>query len=473
MKKVNVSDKMLFMASNNFDLSKLLQTNPNLSRKQKLKFVWTLSIPGIFAQISSIIMQYIDAAMVGSLGANASASIGLVASSTWVLGSLVNSLSVGFTVQVAHAVGEGNQDKAKRILLKSIASCIVFSVILGIVAVSISDVLPKILGGEQAILKDSSIYFLVFAASTPLYQMIYLMSGMLQCSGNMKIPSILNSAMCILDAIFNVLFIKVLKLGVMGAAFGTAASALVIAILMIYFTLVRSEYLGISSGRKPLKFSPTMSQDEDESQIVKTAIKLAFPIAVESVAFTGVLVVITRIIAPLGAIALSANSFAVTAEALCYMPGYGISEAATTLVGQSVGAKRKDLVNSFSWIAVISGMAIMAAMGIVMFLICPYVFKILTPVQEIQTLAIKVLRIELFAEPFYGAAIVATGALRGQNDTFIPSILNLISLWIVRLGLSLLLVGKLGVLGIWIAMTAELCFRGIVMLARLVWKSRQ
>lgn len=458
------------MASKYFDLSKLLQTNPNLSRKQKLKFVWALSVPGIFAQISSIVMQYIDAAMVGSLGANASASIGLVASSTWVLGSLVNSLSVGFTVQVAHAVGEGNQNKAKRILLKSLRSCIIFSMILGIAAVSVSGILPRILGGGQAILKDSSIYFLVFAASTPLYQIIYLMSGMLQCSGNMKVPSILNSAMCLLDAIFNVFFIKVLRLGVMGAAFGTAASAFVIAILMIYFTLVRSEYLGISGGRKPLK---TLDKNESEGEIVRNAVKLAFPIAVQSVAFTGVLVVITRIIAPLGAVALSANSFAVTAEALCYMPGYGISEAATTLVGQSVGAKRKDLVNSFSWISVISGMAIMAAMGIVMFLICPFVFKILTPVKEIQALAIKVLRIELFAEPFYGASIVAMGALRGQNDTLVPSILNLVSLWIVRLGLSVLLVGKLGLLGIWIAMTAELCFRGIVMLLRLIWKSRK
>ena len=72
------------MLSQNFDLSKLLQNNPNLSRKQKITFVWTLSIPGILAQISSILMQYIDAAMVGGLGAVASASIGLVASSTWV-----------------------------------------------------------------------------------------------------------------------------------------------------------------------------------------------------------------------------------------------------------------------------------------------------------------------------------------------------------------------------------------------------
>ncbi len=458
------------MASKNFDLYELLEKNPVLSRIQKLKFVWNLSIPGILAQISSIMMQYIDAAMVGSLGANASASIGLIASSTWVLGSLVNSLSVGFTVQVAHAVGEGNQNKAKRILLKSMKSCLIFSLVLAIASSTLSGILPKILGGGEEVLRDSGIYFLIFALSTPLYQTIYLMGGMLQCSGNMKVPSILNTLMCVLDAFFNIFFIKVLNLGVMGAALGTAASAVVIAVLMAFFTLCRSDYLGISGGRLPPR---TLEKSESDREINSRAIKLALPIAVQSVAFTGALVVVTRIIAPLGAVALSANSFAVTAEALCYMPGYGISEAATTLVGQSVGAKRRDLANSFSWITVFAGMAIMAAAGIIMFFICPFVFRLLTPVEEIQNLAVKILRIELFAEPLYGASIVATGALRGQNDTFVPSIMNLISLWIVRLGLSVLLVGSLGLVGIWIAMAGELCFRGTLMLIRLVILSRR
>ncbi len=457
------------MLSKNFDLSKLLQTTPNLSRKQKIEYVWSLSIPGILAQISSILMQYIDAAMVGSLGAQASAAIGLVASSTWVLGSLSNALSIGFTVQVAHAVGEGNQDKAKNILLKSISSCLIFSLVITLISVLISKYLPDWLGAQEEIKKDAIIYFLIFALITPFYQIIYLMSGMLQCSGNMKIPSILNSLLCILDAAFNVIFIKVLKMGVMGAALGTAASAIVISLLMLYFTLHKSEYLGISKGRRPLK----LSDSETSGKVInRQAIKLASPIAVEKVAFTGALVAITKLIAPLGSLALSANSFAVTAEALCYMPGYGISEAAQTLVGQSVGANRKDLTKSFSWITVFAGMIIMGLTGILMYILCPYVFNLLTPVEEIRDLSVKILRLELFAEPLYGASIVASGALRGQNDTLVPSILNLISLWIVRLGLSIFLVNSLGLIGIWLAMAIELCFRGSVMLIRLLVKSK-
>lgn len=452
------------MALKTFDLSKLLEEKPTLTRREKLNFVWNLSIPGMLAQISSILMQYIDAAMVGGLGENASAAIGLVASSTWVIGSLTNSLAVGYTVQVAHAVGEGNQNKAKRILIKSIIFCLIFSLLLATLASAISGNLPGILGGSPQIKRDASIYFLIFALSTPLYQFIYLLSGMLQCSGNMKVPAILNSTLCLLDAGFNVLFIKVFGLGVMGAALGTACSALVVALLMGYFALVKSEYLGIRGGRMPVK---TLDKMESGWVINKQAVKLALPIAVQSVAFTGALVVVTRIIAPLGAVALSANSFAVTAEALCYMPGYGISDAATTLVGQSIGAKRKDLAKSFGWITVVAGMLIMAVTGLIMYFICPFVFRLLTPVVEIQALAVTVLRIELFAEPLYGASIVATGALRGQNDTLVPSILNLFSIWVVRLGLSLLLINSYGLQGIWLAMAIELCFRGLVMLTRL------
>ncbi len=452
------------MASKHFDLSKLLKDSPSLSRKQKLKLVYSLSIPGILAQISSILMQYIDAAMVGNLGANASASIGLVASSTWVLGSLSHAMSIGFTIQVAHAVGEGNQDKAKNILLKSISFCLFFSLILTGLASAVSGFLPGWLGAEDSIKKDATLYFFVYSLSTPFYQMIYLMSGMLQCSGSMKVPSILNSLLCVLDALFNVLFIRAFNLGVLGAALGTTVSAIVISIALIYATIHKSDYLGLTKNRKPQK---DISDKSQNSLVTVKAIKLATPVAVEKVAFTGALVVITKLIAPLGSVALAANSFAVTSEALCYMPAYGISEAATTLVGQSVGAKRKDLTKSFSWITVFSGMAIMFLTGILMYFLCPIIFKILTPVYDIQLLSIKILRIELFAEPLFGASIVAAGALRGQNDTFIPSLLNLFSLWVVRLGLSVLLVKNHGLTGIWIAMAVELCFRGIVMLIRL------
>ncbi len=446
--------------SKNFDLSILLKENDSLSFGQQINYVWRLSLPGIMAQISSILMQYIDAAMVGRLGADASAAIGLVASSTWVIGSLISAMCIGFTVQVAQAVGAGEKPKAKSLLTQGITACLLFDLILMALASVLSPVIPVWLGADQAIHKDASAYFLVYALSIPAYHMVYLMSGMLQCSGNMKTPSILNALMCLLDVVFNYLFIFMLGLGVKGAAYGSASAAFVTAVIIMFYTLVQSDYLKLK-GQKWQWIKTT---------VLGKALKIAVPVAVESTAFTGALVVITRIIAPLGAVALAANSFAVTAESLCYMPGYGIQEASTTLVGQSVGARRKDLTKSFAWITVVMGIAVMALMGCIMYFICPWVLGLLTPVTDIRDLGVRILRIELFAEPLYGAAIVCSGALRGAGDTLVPSIMNLISIWIVRLGLSLLLVGPYGLIGIWIAMTAELCFRGMIFLIRLASK---
>jgi len=400
------------MAEKNFDLSRLLKQNPDISLKQQINFVYALSIPGVMAQISSILMQYIDAAMVGALGAGASAAIGLVASSTWVIGSLSHALCIGFTVQVAHAVGAGDKQKASRIFIQGIYTTLIFSLLMCLLSFFICKKLPFWLGGNANIAKDASLYFLIFGISTPFFITVSLMSGMLQCSGNMKFPAIMNGTMCLLDILFNFIFINLLKLGVMGAAIGSGCAALLSALVLFLYTLMKSDFFNI----KQLK---NMSVD---FYCIKKAIKLSTPIAIESSAFTMALVVVARMIAPLGSISLSANSFATTAEALCYMPGYGIQEASITLVGQSVGAKRKDLTKSFSIITVMAGMLVMSLCGILMYFVCPVVFGFLTPDADIKNLSIQVLRIELFAEPMYAAAIVASGCLRGKGDTLVPGI---------------------------------------------------
>ena len=448
----------------NFNLALLLKQQKEFTFAQKISYVWQLSLPGIFAQISSIIMQYIDAAMVGRLGSNAPAAIGLVASSTWVLGGLTSAMCTGYTVQVAHAVGAGNKNLAKHILCSSIFIGLIFSLALALLGLAISFPLPLWLGASKELCGDASFYFLIFALSTPFYMLVYLMSGMLQCSGNMKVPGFMNVLMCILDVVFNALFIFGMNLGVKGAALGSAASALVTAVLIFYFTLYKSDYLNLRGFRDSNVF---------DLPLCKSAVRIAMPVAVEKVAFTGALVAVTKIIAPLGAVALASNSFAVTAESLCYMPGYGIGEAATTLTGQATGGKRKDLVRSFSWMTVLFGMIVMAVMGVIMYFICPAVFSLLTPIKEVQALSAKVLRAELFAEPLYGASIVCSGALRGMGDTLVPGIMNLFSVWVVRLSLSFLLISNWGLTGIWIAMAVELCFRGLIFLTRLLVMTRK
>ena len=190
----------------------------------------------------------------------------------------------------------------------------------------------------------------------------------------------------------------------------------------------------------------------------------------ERVVMCGAQIMSTIIVAPLGTVAIAANSFAITAESLCYMPGYGISNAATTLVGQSIGARRRDLTWRFAHISVLMGMAVMALMGVVMYAGAPLIMGIMTPDAEVMALGARILRIEAFAEPMYAASIVAYGVFVGAGDTLIPSIMNLGSIWAVRLSLAAFLAPEYGLEGVWIAMCVELCFRGIIFLTRLYRK---
>lgn len=191
--------------------------------------------------------------------------------------------------------------------------------------------------------------------------------------------------------------------------------------------------------------------------------------AVQYVLMSGAHVVSTYIVAPLGNIAISANTFAITAESLCYMPGYGIGDAATTLVGQSMGAGQYRLCRTFAKLTMIMGMAVMALMGVVMYVFAPEMIALMTPVEEITTLGTQVLRIEAFAEPMFAAAIVGNCICVGAGDTLKPSLINLFSMWGVRLTLAAMLAQWYGLQGVWVAMAAELTIRGLLFLARLRW----
>lgn len=444
-----------------------------MTRHEKVKLAAWLSLPSILAQLSTIIMEYIDAAMVGSLGAQASAAIGLVSTSIWLLGGLCTACSTGFYVQVAHCIGAKDFDGARSILRQSLVAALFVGLLLMIIGISISSSLPIWLGGGDDICTDASHYFIIVSLSMPILQLNSLAGGMLRSSGNMHVPSILNVLMCFLDVIFNLLLIfpshtielfgKSITIigadmGVAGAALGTLLAMTISASIMLWFLLRKSKMLNLNdfNGR----FWPS-------SRVVAKALKIGLPMGVEHAIFCCAQIVTTIIVAPLGTAAIAANAFGVIVESLCYMPGYGIGESATTLVGQSLGAGRPQLARSFARITVGMGIGIMTFMGIIMYVTAPWVMQLMTPDALVQSLTIDALRIEAFAEPMFAASIVSYGVFVGAGDTLIPCIMNLFSIWTVRITLSALLVKTMGLHGVWLAMCIELCFRGTIFLIRL------
>ena len=429
-----------------------------MTQREKLWLIVSLSIPSILAQISATVMFFIDASMVGHLGAKASAAIGLVESTGWLMGGLASAANMGFSVQVAHFIGANDFEAARRVLRQSLVCCMIWALIISLTSVIIAPFLPYWLGGTEEITHDASVYFAIFGFAGIFFQMEGLAGSMLKCSGNMKIPSMLNIGMCVMDVCFNYLFIYVMGLGVMGAAIGTGVAMLITAALMLYFLLVKSKMLSLIG--RPGSFRP-------KEETIRTAVKIGAPMGLQHMLMGGAYVVSTLIVAPLGTIAIAAHSLAITVESLCYMPGYGIAEAATTLVGQGIGAGQKLLTRSFARMSVGLGIAVMTFMGVLMWIFAPELMSIMSPVEEVIAQGTQVLRIEAWAEPMFAAAIVANGVFIGAGDTMVPAAMSLCSMWFVRLTLAASLAPRFGLKGVWSAMAIELFFRGSIFLTRL------
>ena len=451
-------DRLMAKVKNSELLLSYIREGRTMTQREKLWLIVSLSIPSILAQISATVMFFIDASMVGHLGAKASAAIGIVETSGWLMGGLASAANMGFSVQVAHFIGANDFEAARRVLRQSLVCCTIWAVMISLTSVIIAPFLPYWMGGSADIARDASLYFAIFGVAGLFFQMEGLAGSMLKCSGNMKIPSILNIGMCVMDVGFNYLFIYILDLGVVGAAIGTGVAMLITAILMLYFLLVKSKMLSLVG--RPGSFKP-------KEDTVRTAIKIGAPMGFQHLLMGGAYVVSTIIVAPLGTIAIAAHSLAITVESLCYMPGYGIAEAATTLVGQGIGAGQKMLTRSFAFMSVGLGISVMTLMGILMWTFAPELMALMSPVEEVIAQGTQVLRIEAWAEPMFAAAIVANGVFIGAGDTMIPAIMSLGSMWAVRLTLAATLAPRYGLKGVWTAMAIELTFRGSIFLTRL------
>ncbi len=462
------------MAQDKDILLGFIRQGRRLSTGQRVRLTLLLCGPAILAQLASVLLQFIDASMVGSLGAGPSASIGLVSTSTWLCGGFCMAIGQGFSVQVAHRIGSGDFARARLILRQGLLVVTLFSLLLSLIASSIAGPLPRWLGGEAAIRADASAYFHIYAGFLPMMQLGFFSSTMLMCSGEMKLPSLLNILMCTLDVIFNFLLIFPTRelnvlgmswtvlgagMGVRGAALGTGIAETITAGLMLYFLLARNKELAIFG--EPGSFRPTRD-------ILGKAADITWPMWIRNIVMQGAHVMSTLIVAPLGAVAIAANSFAIIAESFCYMPGYGMGDAATTLVGQSLGAGRKDLAKSFSRITLYLGVGMMVSLAVVMFFLAEQIMGLLSVDPDVVALGARCLRLEAFAEAGYAASIVAHGACVGAGDTKVPTVLNLVSVWAVRIVLALILTPKYGLMGYWIAMFIELNVRG----ALFIWRIR-
>lgn len=449
-------------------LSARMRQGETIPLRDTAGVVLMLSIPSILEQIVVTAMEYIDAAMVGHIGAEATAAIGIVSSSTWLLHGILVGLYNAFSIQIAQYLGADRQQDARGVLRQAMLFNLAAGLAAAAFGIGISGHLPGWLGADVSLQANASAYFAIWSAALPFTMAMGMYTSMLRASGDALTPGLISVLVCVLDAIFNFFLINPTRtlwgitvwgagLGVPGAALGTALATVVGGLLALCILLFREGPLCI---HKPGSWKITRA-------CIRNLGKVGVPLAAERAALSSAQVLQVRIVSQLGTVAIAANSLGVSAEGLCYMAGYGIQGAAIALIGQAVGAHRKDMAKRFAWLCTLMGMGIMTLTGAGLFAFAPALMSIFTADAAVIALGARVLRIEAWAEPMFGASIVASGAMQGAGDSTSCFVLNIFSMWCIRLTLAFLLAPRLGLMGVWGAMCCELSIRGLLFLIRL------
>lgn len=442
----------------------------------RIRVMWRLSWPAILEQLLGTLVSYVDTAMVGVLGAAATAAVSINASPIWLVGGILSGIGVGYSVQVANSVGARDEQKARRAIVQALLAVLIVG--FGFLAILqlLANHIPHWMGAKPDVLPNAIRYLRFYTLCMPGHAVLYVFSAVLRCTGDTKTPLFLNSSANILNMILNFLLIYPTRevtlfgltftvpgagLGVGGAAAASAISIDVAGLILVMVVLRRFGLFRRGSGDS-LRPNPI---------IIRTAASLGLPYIAERMSINLGQITMVRIVASIGTTALAAHHIATTAEGLCYLPAYGISAAATALVGQCVGAKSKEDAKAYGVLAGKIGFLLCVVTGAVLFLAARPLAGIFSPDGEVVALTATILRIVSVSEPFFALSIVLFGSLRGANDTRHPMFICLLSMWVVRIVLTVVFVFvfRWGLPGVWAAMALDLILRGI--LSALRWRS--
>jgi putative MATE family efflux protein len=442
--------------------------------KTPVHTVLLLAWPAIIEQIMLSMVQYVDTAMVGAIGAQATAAVGLTSSTMWLINGIFNACGVGFSVLVAQYIGAGDLKRCRLIIRQSVLCVGFLGLLFTLFCQLIAGPLPSLLGADAAITGDATAYFRILTSVLLLQMGAAVFSAILRCAGDTRTPMVLNLSTNLLNILLNTLFIfgpsahqtpfgvlrlPGLGLGVRGAALASAVSMGLVGFLLCAAALRQP-------GELRIRLQESWRPDRS---VWQEAARYAVPVAVERATVTLGQIVFTAMVSRLGTVALAAHTLAVSAESITYLPATGISYAATSLVGQAKGAGLRKEAERFSYITMWMGIGLLGLTGVLLFFFSGPLVSIFTRDAAVIALGAGVLRIEALAEPFFGARIVLAGALRGAGDVRFQLWSGLACMWLVRLTVAWVMafVFHWGLYGIWCGMAADITVNGLLFIWRL------
>ena len=442
------------------------------SRRPSMTIIM-LAWPVFIEQILVSLVSYVDTAMVGSMGANATAAVSISNSPNMLVNGTIMAIGVGFTAMISRSIGAENLDRAKDLIRQALLVVVALGLPLMCVLLLLAEKIPLWMGAAPDVLPDATLYNQIIAASLIFRTMSMIITSIMRGYGDTKTPMCVNIGVNLVNVIGNFLLIYPTRelsvfgmeftmpgagWGVAGAAVATSGSATIGALVM----------LGVIFLQKgPMRLS-IKGQYLPDWALLKTVFRISLPAAFERIAMSSAGIISTSTIATLGTVAVAANSLYLTAESMCFMPGFAFATAATTLVGQSLGAKRPDLAEKYVKRTCQIGGLVMLVMSVFLYVFAEPILRMFTPDLAVIALGAVCLQYDAIIQVPQMLATVLSGALRGAGDTKWPFIIIAASVWCVRImgtviGIRVL---KFGLTAACLAMCADQCVRCVLFFFR-------
>lgn len=434
------------------------QTLEHKTTKQKISIILALAVPAMIENILQTVVGFVDILFVSQLGLNSVTAVGIANTILAVYIAIFMALGVGTSSLIARSIGAGDIEKAKSIARQSTFISAILGLFFGLITFLFSEQLLVLMGANAEVLQEGITYFKIIGVLSIFIALMFTFGSILRASGDTKTPMKVSWWVNIIHIgldyilIFGLLHIE--GMGVAGAAWATVIVRMIGTIALFYYI-----------RRSKIAFNIIGATSKVESA---SLIKLATPAAIERLIMRLGQVLYFGLIVKIGADTFAAHSIAGNIEMFAYMPGYGLAIAATTLVGQSVGAKRLREANEYgmitSWIAV----AFMSFIGILLFFLSPWFATWFTSEPDAINMVVTAMRIDAFAQPALAIGLVLAGALQGMGDTKSPMYSTAIGMWLIRI-IGVYILGiqmELGIAGVWLSIAIDLYVRAIYLFYR-------
>lgn len=422
-----------------------MQSTNQETKLHIFKALVTLSIPTILEEMLATLLQYVDTAMVGQLGENATASVSVTTTITWLVGSICSALGIATLSMISKAVGSGDKDRIRRISSQVLMLALGCGVLVGGLSMALSPYIPVWMGAEEEIQKDASVYFFIISMPMVFRACTSILGASIRATKDTKTPMFINLSANLLNVVLNYVMIYVFEWGVAGAAIASAISYTLSGCCMF-----------IAYRRNQLLHWEWKSFKVDGG-ILGDCAKLSIPVLATNVTSCLGYVVFASLVTSMGTTIFAAHSIAVTAETIFYIPGYGLRTATSALVGISLGEGNRKKFENTSFVSVLLTMAMMVLSGVVLYLVAYPLMCVFTNSEEVARIGAEMLKLVAFSEPFFGLMVVMEGIYYGLGRTKYTFWVTTLSMWGVRILFTWICVElwSLGLTEVWYCMIAD------------------